>query len=195
MADLKTLLGESYKEGMTINEVNAALATKELIDTSVEKFVKKSVFDTTASELAKVKKDYTAKLTDDELRATKQQEILDENNLLKTEKKKLTLETQLAKSGYKEEHIRSLSESFLSGDLEGFGKTMSLLKADITGDTTKQVTSNLLKTTTIIPPAGNTSNISVLQTYQAGLASAQASQDMAQIAYFTRLVQVEANKK
>ena len=52
MADLKTLLGESYKEGMTVDEINTALSQLDLIDTAKEKVVKKDVFDKTASELA-----------------------------------------------------------------------------------------------------------------------------------------------
>lgn len=46
--DLKTLLGEAYREDMTITEVQEALADIKVID--------KSLFDRTASELAKEKK-------------------------------------------------------------------------------------------------------------------------------------------
>jgi DNA-binding transcriptional MerR regulator len=56
--DIKTLLGEAYKDGMTIEEINAALADKEFVDpTTLPKSVSKEVFDKTASELAKVKKE------------------------------------------------------------------------------------------------------------------------------------------
>lgn len=34
MADLKDLLGDAYKEDMTFDEVNAALAEKDLVDKS-----------------------------------------------------------------------------------------------------------------------------------------------------------------
>ena len=56
--DIKTLLGDTYKEGMTIDEINAALADKNFVDpTTLPKSVTKDVFDKTASELAKVKKE------------------------------------------------------------------------------------------------------------------------------------------
>mgnify|MGYP000887228791 CR=1 FL=1 len=59
--DIKTLLGEAYKDGMTIEEINAALADKEFVDpTTLPKSVSKEVFDKTASELAKVKKELKA---------------------------------------------------------------------------------------------------------------------------------------
>lgn len=56
--DIKTLLGDAYKEGMTIDEINAALADKNFVDpATLPKSVTKDVFDKTASELAKVKKE------------------------------------------------------------------------------------------------------------------------------------------
>jgi DNA-binding transcriptional MerR regulator len=59
--DLKTLLGDAYKENMTLDEINEALADKNFVDPStLPKSVEKSVFDKTASELAKVKKELKA---------------------------------------------------------------------------------------------------------------------------------------
>ena len=56
--DIKTLLGDAYREGMTIDEINAALADKNFVDpATLPKSVPKDVFDKTASELAKVKKE------------------------------------------------------------------------------------------------------------------------------------------
>lgn len=59
--DLKALLGDAYKEGMTIEEIEAALADKNLVDPdTLPKSVPKDVFDKTASELAKAKKELKA---------------------------------------------------------------------------------------------------------------------------------------
>jgi hypothetical protein len=59
--DLKTLLGDAYKENMTLDEINEALADKNFVDPStLPKSVEKSVFDKTASELSKVKKELKA---------------------------------------------------------------------------------------------------------------------------------------
>lgn len=58
---LKELLGDAYKEGMSFEEIEAALADKELVDPStLPKSVSKEVFDKTASELSKVKKELIA---------------------------------------------------------------------------------------------------------------------------------------
>lgn len=60
--DLKTLLGANYRDGMTFNEIETALAdvvvyTEEDIRS---RFVAKSIFDKTASELAAAKRNGTA---------------------------------------------------------------------------------------------------------------------------------------
>lgn len=58
MADIQSLLGEEYREGMTIEEINGVLANRQFVDpTTLPKSVEKSIFDKTASELAKVKKE------------------------------------------------------------------------------------------------------------------------------------------
>lgn len=58
---LKELLGDAYKEGMSFEEIEAALADKELVDPStLPKSVSKDVFDKTASELSKLKKELKA---------------------------------------------------------------------------------------------------------------------------------------
>lgn len=58
---LQEILGDKYKEGMTIEEIEAALAGLNLVDPdTLPKSVTKEVFDKTASELAKVKKELKA---------------------------------------------------------------------------------------------------------------------------------------
>jgi hypothetical protein len=67
--DIKTLLGDAYKEGMTLEEIDAFLADKELVDpATLPKSVGKDVFDKTASELAKTKKELK-KLQEDSMTA------------------------------------------------------------------------------------------------------------------------------
>ena len=58
MADIQSLLGEEYRDGMTIEEINGVLANRQFVDpTTLPKSVEKHIFDKTASELAKVKKE------------------------------------------------------------------------------------------------------------------------------------------
>ncbi len=56
--DLKTLLGDKYKDGMTIEDVEEALKGINLVDPdSIPKGVRKEVFDKTAAELARYKRE------------------------------------------------------------------------------------------------------------------------------------------
>ena len=76
--DLKKLLGDAYHEDMTLDEVGEALKGLDLVDRSaLPKSVSKDVFDKTASELAKYKRELKE---------------LQEQNLTAEEKLKLELE-------------------------------------------------------------------------------------------------------
>ncbi len=87
--DLKTLLGESYKEGMTVEEIEKALSGLNLVDPStLPKSVSKEVFDKTASELAKVKK---------ELKALQESTMTEEERLKKETEKAQELQKTYAR--------------------------------------------------------------------------------------------------
>lgn len=68
--DLKELLGEAYKDGMSFDEINTALSNKKLADLSTGKYVNKDAADAEKTRLENEKKDLenqlNAKLTDDE---------------------------------------------------------------------------------------------------------------------------------
>lgn len=155
MADLKTLLGESYKEGMTVDEINTALSQLDLIDTAKEKVVKKSVWDNTASEVSKYKNLYKELLSEEERRAEREKENAE--RIKKTEEtvKRLKLEKALSKSGYDDKQIAAFADAFIEGDAEELGKVMTTLITDLTKKVKDETTAELLKTHTHTPPAGN----------------------------------------
>lgn len=68
--DLKELLGDAYKEGMTFDEINTALSNKKIADLSTGKYVNKEMAEAEKTRLENEKKDLetqlNAKLTDDE---------------------------------------------------------------------------------------------------------------------------------
>lgn len=68
--DLKELLGDAYKEGMTFEEINTAISGKKIADLSTGKYVNKDMVDAERSKLENEKKELesqlNAKLTDDE---------------------------------------------------------------------------------------------------------------------------------
>lgn len=103
--NLKELLGDAYREDMTLEEVERALEGINLVDPAkLPKSVSKEVFDKTASELARVKK---------ELRE------LQEKNMTAEEKLKLELEKAAeAQAQYKRELAKlRATEIFIAAGL------------------------------------------------------------------------------
>ena len=58
--ELRELLGNDYRDGMTVEEIAAALSSKSFVDAAtLPPSVSKETFDKTASELAKLKRENT----------------------------------------------------------------------------------------------------------------------------------------
>lgn len=64
MANIRELLGDAYKEGMTFAEVESALDGKDLVDLSTGKYVSKSKYDTAIGERDDFKAKYNSTLTE-----------------------------------------------------------------------------------------------------------------------------------
>lgn len=114
---------EGY-EGMTPEEKIKALEAYEIEDVQPDYsgYVKKDVFDKTASELAGVKKQLKEKMTDDE--AAKQKEH-EEREELQSKYEKLLHDSEVSKNkakllalGYEEKLADDTAEAMVTGDLE-----------------------------------------------------------------------------
>ncbi len=112
---------EGYAD-MTTEEKLKALESYDLPDADYSGYVKKDVFDKTASELAAKKKELSAKLTEDERKAKEEQEkqeelqkkydaLLHESVVSKNKAKLLGL-------GYAEKLADDTAEAMANGDLE-----------------------------------------------------------------------------
>ena len=114
---------EGY-EGMTPEEKIKALEAYEIEDVQPDYsgYVKKDVFDKTASELAGVKKQLKEKMTDDEAAKKKEQEEREE---LQSKYEKLLHDSEVSKNkakllalGYEEKLADDTAEAMVTGDLE-----------------------------------------------------------------------------
>lgn len=161
MADIQSLLGDEYREGMTVEEINAVLANRQFVDpTTLPKSVEKHIFDKTASELAKVKK---------ELGELKNNSLSDEEkvnaaiaaadaraNEYSAKLNRLEVEKLFMTNGLAEADYADLIEDIVSEDSE---KTMKLAKSLLTvvknqkSAAEKAIRAELLKKTPK-PPAG-----------------------------------------
>lgn len=121
--NLKELLGDAYKEGMSFEEIEAALADKELVDPStLPKSVSKEVFDKTASELSKVKKELIAlkeaSMTDAEKLQAELDKAKEAQVIYNKELSKLRAKEIFVAAGLTEEDYTPILELVVSEDEE-----------------------------------------------------------------------------
>ena len=162
MADIQTLLGEDYREGMTVEEINGVLANKQFVDpTTLPKSVEKSVFDKTASELSKVKKELaalkTTAMSDDEKVQDAIRKAESKEKEFTAKLNQLDVEKLFVAEGLTETDYSDLIDDIVSEDSE---KTMKLAKNVLTmvksqkTAVEKALKAELLKKTPK-PPAGD----------------------------------------
>ena len=161
MADIQSLLGDEYREGMTVEEINAVLANRQFVDpTTLPKSVEKHIFDKTASELAKAKKELNElknnSLTDEEKVNAAIAAADARANEYSAKLNRLEVEKLFMTYGLAEADYADLIEDIVSEDSE---KTMKLAKSLLTvvknqkSAAEKAIRAELLKKTPK-PPAG-----------------------------------------
>lgn len=121
--DLKELLGDAYKEDMTLTDIAAALKDKKLVDPStLPESVAKATFDKTASELADAKKKLKEKLTADEQAKADQDAIKQQLDTLTKENSRFKFEKEFLASGYDAKTAAGLAEAMAGGDMKKFAE-------------------------------------------------------------------------
>lgn len=121
--NLKEVLGDAYKEGMTFEEVETALESVTILeDNSVEIERLKNALSKSNSEAAGYKKQLREKMTEDEQKKQREQEEREE---LQNKYDKLLRESVIAKNkaklvalGYDESLADETAEAMADGDSE-----------------------------------------------------------------------------
>jgi hypothetical protein len=153
MADLKTLLGDKYQEGMTIEEIMALEVEEPKADKVAYESLKKR-FDEVASEAAGYKKQLRAHMTEAEQQAAaeaeKMAEIVAERDKLKAEKAIAENAKGLIAIGYDEKLATEVATALLTGDTE----TVIKAQAKFVDAQKKAVLAEAVKSTPT-PPAGS----------------------------------------
>ena len=175
---------------MTPEEKVAALEAYEIEDPDFTGYVKKDVFDKTASELASAKKQLRDKMTADEQKekdeAEKREKLENDYNALL---KKVTVSENKAKLlglGYEETLANETAEAMANGEIDKvFANQKKHLEA-----LEKKVRADVLKDT----PKPGKDTIPGEIDYQKKIEEAQKNGDMSAVAYYTRLAaEAEAN--
>lgn len=188
---LKELLGEVYKEGMSITEIESALAVKKLVDLDSTPMIPKNQFDSVSSEVA----NYKRKIK--ELEGTTQtaeqrleQQMQEANELKSTYQKelsKLKATEILVKAGLDEKERESILPYVVSEDVEASVKAAQGVTAVLTNRVTateQRVKADLLKQTPT-PGAGGTPGVD----YTKQIDDARERGDGAEVAALIRLQQ------
>lgn len=189
--DLKTLLGDAYKENMTLDEINAALADKNFVDpATLPKSVAKDVFDKTASELAKVKKELKdlqeSTMTADEKLKAELEKATTAQLTYKKELSKLRAKEIFVSAGLTEADYSSILDAVVSEDEETTkvrAKSMVDLISAQKAAVEKAVKAELLKGTPK-PPAGDGGDTG--EAFEKEIEAARANGDMATVAALIR---------
>ena len=151
MADLKSLLGDKYKEGMTIEDVLSLEVDEPQVDMS--KFVSKELYDKAASDTANYKKQLRANMSEAEQKAAadaeKYAEIVAERDQLKQEKAIAENAKGLVAIGYDETLATEVATALYNGDSE----TVIKAQAKFVDAQKKAVLAEAVKETPV-PPAG-----------------------------------------
>lgn len=151
MANLKTLLGDKYREGMTIDELMELDVEEPKVDMS--KFVSKELYDKAASDTANYKKQLKANMSEAEQKAAEEAEryaaIVAERDQLKAEKAIAENAKGLIAIGYDENLATEVATALYTGD------TVTVLKAQakFVDAQKKAVLAEAVKNTPV-PPAG-----------------------------------------
>lgn len=189
MSYLSDLLGKAYKEGMTEDEISAALETVgQGNEAEVNRL--KAALSKANSEAADYKKQLRTKQTDDEAAAAAQKEehdrLLQENADLKRSMALSERKAKLLAMGYDESLADETAAAMVDGDMDKVmanqSKYLEVQKKNIQADAMRK---------TPRPAAGDDGNGGSMD-YAKKIAEAQASGDYTAAAYYTRLQAQEA---
>lgn len=190
MSYLSDLLGEAYKEGMTEEEISAALEGKKS-SSEAEMNRLKNALTKANSEAAEWKKKVREYQTDEEAKAAAQKEefekIMQENADLKRAANISDKKAKLISLGYDEKAADETAVAMIDGDLE---KVIANQAVFLEAQKKNAVADQMRKTAR---PNGNGSDgdNSNGQDYDSLIAEAQASENLAAAAYYTRLQAME----
>ena len=189
MSYLSDLLGKAYKEGMTEDEISAALETVgQGNEAEVNRL--KAALSKANSEAADYKKQLRTKQTDDEAAAAAQKEehdrLVQENADLKRSMALSERKAKLLAMGYDESLADETAAAMVDGDMDKVmanqSKYLEVQKKNIQADAMRN---------TPRPAAGDDGSGGSMD-YAKKIAEAQASGDYTAAAYYTRLQAQEA---
>ena len=150
---LQELLGENYKEGMTVEEISNLISTMKLADLSKGEYVAKGKLTEAENKLTNLKKEYgnykASKQTEEEKKAEEVAAELARVQGIEKELATLRAKDQLLDNGFSKDEIKYLMENEQSPS--AFAKIMS----DRVQSASEKAKAKDIKEHTNPPAAGN----------------------------------------
>lgn len=190
MSFLSDLLGEAWKEGMTVDEISAALEKKQTgNDAEITRL--RNALTKANSEAAEYKKKIRESQTEEEAKAAAQKEeyekMLQENTELKRSMSISDKKAKLIALGYEEKIAGETATAMVDGDMEKVIANQGLfLEAQ-----TKLIKENQMRKTPRPAADGSDGDGKSGIDFDAKISEAQASGNFAEAAYYTRLKEME----
>lgn len=186
--DLKEVLGESYRDDMTLADVEAALSGLDLVDraVAVKDMVSKDVLDKATADASKYKKQLREHMSAEEqaaqARAEQDQKIQDELTELRRDRDVNQQLKELLALGYEEKLAQETAEAMVDGDFTKVYANQRTFLADRDKAAKRAQTMANDKR----PPAGDAQTG---KDFTKMAAEAAARGDFSAQAYYTRLAQ------
>ena len=125
--DLKELLGENYKEDITVEEINSLISAMKLADLSKGEYVAKGKLTETENKLANIKREYgdykASKQTEEEKKIEAENAEKERVQGIEKERALLKAKEQLIDNGYSKDEIKYLMDNEQSPS--AFAKVMA----------------------------------------------------------------------
>jgi len=155
--NLKKLLGDKYKEDMTLDEINEALKDLDMVSReevpNLDDYVSKSQYDKASSDAASWKKKYRSTLDEAEQAKIKAEEDAQADKLeLETLRKQVKVgefTNEFLKRGYDEKLAQASATALYEGDHATVFKNL-----DMVLESTKKAAEKSLLESTPTPPTG-----------------------------------------
>lgn len=119
--------------------------TPPVVEGGADKTIDKALYDKLASDYSALKKQYNAKLSDEEKFKLDEEARLQEVEALKKENQEFRLKTALSKGGYDDEFIEKATKLITNGKMTEFIGELNTYIQGVKANTEKSVKETLLK--------------------------------------------------
>lgn len=144
MATIKELLGEAYKDGMSFEEIETALAGKKLADLSSGDYVSKGKLTDSERQAKELERKLAEKMTEEEKNAVALAEREERYKQIERENATIKLRAKLASTITDEKVLNKVAELYADGDVMEAVEKQNAYYATAKTELEKQIKAELL---------------------------------------------------